>query len=457
MPSIEEIYERALTGPYVTEREFDTRLIFTKAQALVKEYDITFDSEYIIPADRSLAKDAYNAATKLLTDVGVLCIDTSRIIKFTDEDIEGTLRVKRRKVIVGQRPNASAIIGRKPRDRTPPHICGGPCGGPLSEEYYITILESYAQEPLINSIHTGSMLTAGGKEIRAGSPLELKAARYEGLWAREALIRANRPNMPILGVMSATTLAASELADLPGGLRPTDIHEVSFLNELKTDLRLLNKVAYNLQAGNIMASCQVPMVGGIAGGPSETVLVNIATTLQGYIMGGVIHISSPIHIIYNAPSHRDCLWVSNLHNLALRESGVYLPILNYVGSVAGPCTEMAIFEIAAGTIGNILCGASGICAAATTAGAMTDYYSPLEAVIAGEIAHIASNLSLEDANTIVYELLKKYENAILDKNIPLGKRFQECYDMKTLKPKNNYLQILETGRRQLTDLGITLI
>ena len=456
MVSIWDIYERALSGRYVTELQFDTKILFEKIQELVKEYDIKYTPEEPVPSDRSLAKDAFKAGMRLLTEVGVLCIDTSRIISITEEEVKETLKAKRKEIVVGQGVDAIRVAGRKPEDKTPPLVCGGPCGGPISEETYVACLQSYAQEPLVNAVHTGSIPSIGGKEIRVGSPLELQAARCEGLWAREALNRANRPGMPIFGVMSAITLGALEVADLPGGLRPTDMHEICFLNELKTDIRLLNKVVYNSQAGNIITSCQCPIMGGFAGGPEGTAIVTIATTLQGFIMGGALHGHCPIHSLHAASTDRSDIWASDLHTLALRESDIYLPTIDYIMPSAGPCTEMIIYEIAAREIANITCGTSGIFSAGATTGAMRDHYSGMEGRIAGEIAHATAGMSRDAANNIANALLKKYEDVQAKKKAPMGKKFQECYDIKTLTPGKEYLELWEKVKKELEDLGVKL-
>lgn len=454
MVSIWDIYERALTGRYVMESQFDMKILPKKTQELVKEYDIKYARREPIPSDRTLAKDAFEAGMRLLTEVGIFCVDTSRIISITEEEVKEMLKAKQREIIVGQGANVVRISGRKPEDKTPPHVCGGPCGGPLSEEIYVACLQSYAQEPLVNSVHTGTIPKIGGKEIRAESPLELQAARCEGLWAREAMNRANRPGMPIFGVMSAITLGALELADLPGGLRPTDMHEICFLNELKTDIRLLNKMVYNLQVGNIISTCQNPMLGGFAGGPEGTAIVNIATTLQGFVMGGALHGLSPMNVLFAATTSPGVIWGSDLHHLAFRESNAYLPIIDYIMTSAGPCTDMIIYEIAAKEVANTACGTSGVFSAGATTGAMRDYYSGMEGRITGEIAHATAGMSCSDANEIVNELLKRYEDVQAKKKAPLGKKFQECYDVKTLTPRKEYLDIWEKVKKELEDLGV---
>jgi methylamine--corrinoid protein Co-methyltransferase len=454
MLTILDIYDRTLTGRPVSEMDFDTKILPHKVQELIKKYDLKYDPAKPVPTDESLAKNAYKAGLELLTEIGVLCIDTSRIIPIAEAEVKEVLRAKSNEIVVGEGVDAVKIVGRKPGDKVPPHICGGPCGGPLSTEIYSEVLQSYAQEPLVKSIHTGSMYEVGGREIRAGTPSELLAARCEGIWARETISKANRPGTSIMGVMSAVTLAAIEVADLPGGLRPTDMHLISFLNELKTDWRLLSKVVYNLQVGNIISSCQAPIMGGIAGGPEGTAIVTIATTLQGFVMGGIMHSIAPFNW-HAVNSDRTGIWMASLHNLALRTAGVNLPTFVYMNPWAGPCTEMITYEIPALVIACTASGTSGIFSAAPRGGNVKDHFTGMESRIAAETAHAAAGMKIETANEIVDILLKKYEVAHKEKKVPSGKTFQECYDVKALTPCKEYLEFWAKTKKELEDLGLT--
>lgn len=59
----------------------------------------------------------------------------------------------------------------------------------------------------------------------------------------------------------------------------------------------------------------------------------------------------------------------------------------------------------------------------------------------------------ENANEIVKELLKKYENR--HGNPPLGKTFQECYDVKRKKPTQEYVDLYRKIKEELRELGVS--
>ncbi|MEM3041514.1 MAG: monomethylamine:corrinoid methyltransferase, partial [Nitrososphaerota archaeon] len=81
-----------------------------------------------------------------------------------------------------------------------------------------------------------------------------------------------------------------------------------------------------------------------------------------------------------------------------------------------------------------------------------DMGSPLEMKLMGEVAYAAYRLKRENANDLVKTLLKKYEDR-LDKP-PEGKKFQEVYNVETLKPRPEWLQIYLKMKSELENLGL---
>ena len=61
MISFFEIVERALNGPYYSEKDFDMKIMVPKVRVIVKKYDIRYDPETPIPDDDKLADDVFQA------------------------------------------------------------------------------------------------------------------------------------------------------------------------------------------------------------------------------------------------------------------------------------------------------------------------------------------------------------------------------------------------------------
>ncbi|HEB29785.1 MAG TPA: monomethylamine:corrinoid methyltransferase [Spirochaetes bacterium] len=63
-----------------------------------------------------------------------------------------------------------------------------------------------------------------------------------------------------------------------------------------------------------------------------------------------------------------------------------------------------------------------------------------------------AGIGRKDASKMVKTLLNLYEKDI--KNAPIGKSFRECYDIDTVKPKDEYLKLWSKTRARLKDMGL---
>ena len=86
-----EVADRAIsTGPLMKMKEFDLKL-FKVATQLVEKYGIIYDPKVPIPSDDDLADRLFEAGVKLYSALGTYCIDTERLIQFTEEEIREAL------------------------------------------------------------------------------------------------------------------------------------------------------------------------------------------------------------------------------------------------------------------------------------------------------------------------------------------------------------------------------
>jgi methylamine--corrinoid protein Co-methyltransferase len=66
-----------------------------------------------------------------------------------------------------------------------------------------------------------------------------------------------------------------------------------------------------------------------------------------------------------------------------------------------------------------------------------------------------SGIKRREANDLVKKIVARYEKQIAE--APLGKRFQECYDVKKMAPAKDYIELYGTIKRELTDLGVPFV
>jgi hypothetical protein len=223
------------------------------------------------------------------------------------------------------------------------------------------------------------------------------------------------------------------------------------LAELKTDYNTLNKAVYFLQSDSHLGNIYVPLMGGYAGGAEGTAIVSLAHHLQGLLVHQADYSDlAPLHLRYSCTTTRETLWVASVVGQALSRNTHLLTACEAI-TAAGPCTEMVLLETAAmSTVG----AASGININNTSAAKSQylDRNTGMECEFGSEVGHAAAGMSRNDANELVRELLASYEDKI--KEPPLGRTFQECYDLKTVKPTKEHLQIYDITRKQLEDFGL---
>lgn len=192
-----EVYNRALTGPKVSEAEWDYQIIPGTLTRLKEKYGIKIDKNQIIPTDPELINNLFKAGLEMLVETGVYCMDTGRVIKYTEDEILTAIKGTPKSFILGEGRDAVLMKDRKPNDARPPVIQGGPTGAPVSEEQFINMHEAYAKEPYIDTIVNGVLQTIHGNDPKPNTPWEIAAVRSEVMQIRQACTRAGRPGMAL--------------------------------------------------------------------------------------------------------------------------------------------------------------------------------------------------------------------------------------------------------------------
>lgn len=190
-----DIYDRAKSGARMEESVWDNQIIPKTAKKLKEKYGIKMDKNTIIPTDPKLIENLFKAGLEMLTECGIYCMDTGRIIKYTEEEILNAIYVAPTSAVIGEGKNAVLLACRNHKDTKPPIIQGGPTGAPCTEEHFLNIHQSYAQEPLVDTIVDGVLQTIQGHDPVPNSPWEIAAVKSEAIMVRAAQDRAGRSGM----------------------------------------------------------------------------------------------------------------------------------------------------------------------------------------------------------------------------------------------------------------------
>lgn len=197
---------------------------------------------------------------------------------------------------------------------------------------------------------------------------------------------------------------------------------------------------------------QMPIYGGYAGGLEETAIVDVATTINSFVMAhGCWHLDGPVHIRWGITTAREALAVAG-HACRAIDANTNLMIGNQYYTLAGPCTEMCLLEIAAQGITDTISGREIVSGVASAKGVKTDFHTGLEARMLAEACHSVAGMDLSKANVILDKLVSSYEKDF--KTAPKGKSFTECYDPVAIVPTDEYLDVYDKACKTLAGLGL---
>ena len=446
-----EIVERSENGPYMKESDFDLMLV-KRVRKLVKENGLFFDPQVLVRSDDDMADRLYEAALVLFVEIGAYNQTTERRILFARDEVEEIVAAQPNSVVLGAGKDAVLEQHRGVESLIPCRMHSGPTGTPSSERYHKLILQSCAQEPLVDCLGAGSVANYRGHLVVPGSPTEILAARRDAVEAREAVRKAGRPGMHIEDNASPLTCQGKMAAlDPEIGLRPSDGLLVSQMVELKTDYDQLSRVAFMLNYGIHIIDLLVPLVGGMGGGAEGTALLTVAE----HILGAVLyhpsyHFMGHMHLMRINNTGRMGLWIQAMAGQALSRN-TPMVVANDIYCVSGTGTSELLWEIAAGAAIGAVCGlhqhGSGV-----RGGATLDQTTGLEARFQAQVAHAALGITREEVNGYVLEFLSHYEGSLDNPNT--GKSFPELYDEDTLEIKDEWLEPYYKVCDAISQLGL---
>jgi methylamine--corrinoid protein Co-methyltransferase len=377
------------------------------------------------------------------------------VIKVTEEEIQNALRNAPSKLNLGQGNDKVVMKHRQMEDEYPP-LCVAPLGIVFSEDIWVPVMQGIVENREIDIFQGGSLATIFSHRVYGGTPTETLLGRYQAQLTREALRRAGRPGMHTQAVISSTT----EYGQLGGfgtvgGFDPTNSTALVLLTgELQAAYESWHKVASAINCGAIYR-VQVPsIIGGYAGPAEGAILTQIAVMLLILTIFKAQYIGSSVYDIrHGGTCGREGQWATSvIHQSTSRNTHILRTSTG--AQLAGPCTKMLLYESAIFMMNFAVSGAEGAHVCRSAGGKYTDYLTPLECKFCGEVLKMSAGMTRKQVNDIAKVLIPKYEDALLDP--PKGKSVRECYDLKTLKPTQEWLDIYLDVKKKLISLGVPL-
>ncbi len=451
-----DVLDRADSGSICELKEWDMKIISTKVKEKLKEYGLknTCSPESTINSDDGLADSFWKAGFDLAVDTGMYCMTTKRIIKFSDLELRDCLKNNPREIYRGRDLDRRLMKRRLPEDREMIYNWIGPFGNPVSEDLYVPITQSAIQYRIIDAVMPPCLETVYGRPLKSGTPYETIGGKLEAILQREAARRAQRPGIPIWGgATSPTEYGNFGGYGVPGGGDPqTELNAALATSELKTDYGLLQKIAHFLNCGSFVHSGHWSMIGGFPGPPEGAALVAIAAAiLQVPVHQAITMSTGCFDLRYNGNCGRESIWSQSITWQAISRN-THLLLVGLINPVAGPCTNMILQEAAVNAINCAVSGCAVAIGIRSAGGRLRDYVTGLESKFTGEVCKTSCGMKRVDGNEVAKKLIQKYEGQL--SSPPKGKPFTDCFDMKTLRPTEEWLKIYDNVWKELESLGV---
>ena len=453
MVSILDVCERARKGPTLAAESFDLDGVYLTLKRLAKKYDIRYDPRTPVPSDDALADKVFDAALDFFVECGVYFQDTHSAIRFSREEVLNAVATYNGDCRFGEGKEARVFRSRKPDSSSRPwcHVGSGTVAS--TEEIASRIVQGNASIQAADSMSVNALESIDGRKIVTGQPTEILGAIRSLEIAREACRLAGRPGLPIInGIAAAGSAIATIAAAAPQFvLRPSDCIIVGSIVEFKTNREMLAKVAWCQASGYNIVLAGAPMLGGFAGGPEGTAILNAAYVFLGMLVYQCnYYLSLPLHINYSCSTTRDVIWATAVSSQAIARN-TNMPTLTLAYVVGGPMTESFYYESAAFVAASIASGVSTQTPHPAKA-ALTDYVTPMEMKVTTEMALACAGMTRKEADKLVSKLLPKYEDGLATASI--GKSYTQCFDIATGRPRDEYVAFVAKVKKEMSALGM---
>lgn len=194
--TITDVYDRFVKGKKVKAEDWDYKIIPENLTALKQKYNLSFGKD-IIPEDKETINNLFQAGLEMLVTTGFYNQDLGRVMHVTEEEVWEGIKKTPTKLILGDGKDIARFYPRHGNSPVKPIIQGGPTGSPISEDVFVQVMQSYAQEGVVDTLVNGVMTTIEGHPAKTKTPYEIRATMAELRATKEARVRAGRPGLGV--------------------------------------------------------------------------------------------------------------------------------------------------------------------------------------------------------------------------------------------------------------------
>ena len=449
-----DIARRAETGPLMLSDDFNLKLLPQVIMEEMKDLKIEYNPEVLVSDDNTLSDEVWEAGYRVFLRTGLYSINSRRQILFSEDETKEVLKHYKPHIKVGKGRDEITLYNRGVEDSRPPIVFGGPMNADVTEDLMVKLNEAFAREKIIDVLFMpGHIRTMDGVEIRMNSGLEVKAVLKYARAGREAVSRAGRPGMGIvgLGTMGHNEIAASNEA---WGLRTCDPRAVLFIAENGLEDLGFARLAHFHEYGCPIYIAFTPLIGGYAGGPAGTAVLAVASHLCAVMLGATILHMGPQHIKYGQQTNKHSLWLASVAKSAVARNSNFVSLTSHT-CTGRPGLRQYWYEMANLIMSDVPNG-SHICGPRPAMPVRLNHVSPLTGRWFGEMGHAAAKMNRKQAQEVVKEIYTRYKDTLEFDKVELGNTFEEVFDTETLLPTDAHYKQYREVYQELKDLGVPL-
>jgi methylamine--corrinoid protein Co-methyltransferase len=256
--------------------------------------------------------------------------------------------------------------------------------------------------------------------------------------------------------IGCVSIAITEVGHLSaisrGGYRPVDWHAIAMFGEMKVNNGLLSKVAHSVRTDGVIQSFYNPVLGGLGGGEEGIAVLITAGLMAMQIMYmAATHSSAPVTAVVPANTGPQLVRSMGAAHTTLSR---FTPMMTDmpVSPLAGPGTEMLLYETLAVAMVGTVSGAARLMGPRSATGVQLNRCTGLESRFMGEVGHAAAGMGRDQAEGIVQQAVAQYEPELGGR--PFGQTFDELYDLTTLRPTPEWLATYDKVKENVAGWGL---